>query len=213
MNICSVIGLPWTSQDYVHSNCSSALETNGNASKPYFIQPSLQHGAIPVSCERGLDGKAYTLFNHDTEAEVKVTGYSAMCVAYQKTFSYQVEMDFLILMIENAQHCEQKSLAACKKAKFLEHGCTYLKGRNGTKLSYWAGGQQNGEGCACGVTKTCEISSKKCNCDGLRSYWLQDEGFVTDKNVLPLTGIAIGDTTSVDTEVLKYTIGPLRCLL
>ena len=83
--------------------------------------------------------------------------------------------------------------------------------RDGKKLTYLGGGPSNGVGCACGITSTCRNNAYKCNCDAnLAGVWLRDEGYVTDKNVLPLTEIRLGDT-GVWNEYGYHTIGKLEC--
>ena len=56
-------------------------------------------------------------------------------------------------------------------------------------LEFWGGGPQNGTVCACGIKKTCNNSALLCNCDVEDGNWHTDEGYVTLKDALPLTGI------------------------
>ena len=213
MILLSYLGLSNTSTIYVHRSCSQALSSNGNASASYFIQPSLKLGAVSLKCERGIDGKGYAVFHHDTEAEVTVTGYNDNCGAYQKQFGYNDSMDTIVFVINNSISCQQYTKAECKGVWFVDRDCTWLKGRNSKRLLYWGGGPHNGRGCSCGITGSCESSVFRCNCDyNIESRWLNDEGFVSLKDDLPLTGIAIGDTGLTNTEIVKYTIGPLRCI-
>ena len=154
------------------------------------------------------------MFHHDTEAEVRVTGYHDACGGYQKQFGYNDNMETIVFVMNNSISCQQYTKAECKGVHFVDRDCTWLKGRNSKKLSYWGGGPYNGRGCSCGITGSCESSAYKCNCDyNSIVTWLSDEGFVTSKDDLPLTGIAIGDTGSTGIEVIHYTIGPLRCVI
>ena len=185
-------------------------------SKTYFIQPSLKFAPVSLKCELGNDGKGYAVFHHNTEAEVYVTGNSDSCGGYTKTFTYSDNMETIIFVINNSIYCQQSTKAVCKGVTFVGHDCSWLNGRDRRKLLYWGGGPQNGTGCNCGITGTCANSAYKCNCDINNNYdstWYTDEGSVTLKDDLPLTGIAIGDTGSTDMEVVKYTIGALRCII
>ena len=156
------------------------------------------------------------MFHHNTEAEVSVTGYNDACGGYQKQFGYNDNMEVLIFVINNSVSCQQHTKAVCKGVTFVGASCSWLKGRSSKRLLYWGGGPQNGEGCSCGVTGSCADSGRKCNCDINNNYgsdWYTDEGLVTLSEDLPLTGIAIGDTASTNVEVVKYTIGPLKCVI
>ena len=50
----------------------------------------------------------------------------------------------------------------------------------------------------------------KCNCDTEDGSWHADEGFLSDKNTLPVTKLRFGDTKDDDSEG-RYTLGPLEC--
>ena len=214
MILLSSIGLSIISTNYVHRSCSQALSSNGNVSTSYFIQPSLKFGAISLKCERGMAGKEYAVFHHDTEAEVRVNGYNDACGGYQKQFGYNDNMETIVFVMNNSISCQQYTKAECKGVYFVDRDCTWLKGRNSKKLSYWGGGPHNGRGCSCGITGSCQSSAFKCNFDiNDANRWVNDEGFVSRKDDLPLTGIAIGDTAITDSEIVKYTIGPLRCIV
>ena len=57
---------------------------------------------------------------------------------------------------------------------------------------------------------TCVDSSKKCNCDRNTAPETSDEGYLTDKDALPVTGLFFGDTDASD-EFGWHTLGPLIC--
>ena len=172
-------------------------------------------GAVSLKCERGVDGKSYAVFHHDTEAEVNVTGYGDAAGAYQKQFVYNKSMETMLFVINNSASCQQHTKAVCKRLKFVSRGFTWLNGRNNKTLLYWGGGPSDDKGCSCGITHSCANPRYKCNCDinnTNSSSWYTDEGFVTLRSDLPLTGIAVGDTAYNNGEVLRYTIGSLRCV-
>ena len=212
----SLKGLSKTSNNYVHRSCSGALSSNGNLSSTYLIQPSLKFAPVSLKCERGADGKGYAVFHHDSEAEVYVSGYPDDCGGYKKQFVYNENMETIVLVINNSISCQQHTKAVCKGVTFMDDSCSWLTGRNSRKLSYWGGGPHDGVGCSCGITGSCADSGQKCNCNINNNYgssYYTDEGFVVWRNDLPMTGIAIGDTGSSGVEVVKYTVGPLRCVV
>ena len=143
-----------------------------------------------------------------------MTGYADTCGGYTKTFVYEASLRLMEFVIKYSVECRQKTTANCLGVEFVQNDCTWLKGRDDKKLRFWGGGPQDGIGCQCGVTNTCVSPGLKCNCDLNNNYgseWQKDEGYVTLKSVLPLAGIAIGDTQTRNVEVVKYIIGPLKC--
>ena len=65
--------------------------------------------------------------------------------------------------------------------------------------------------CACGITNSCS-NGKKCNCYNGRSDsgWREDSGLLTDKSVLPVTQIRLGDLDDSQEEGY-HTLGKLKC--
>ena len=165
-----------------------------------------------VTCERGADNRSYAVFHHESEKEVTVKMRRDPCGANVYKFTYATPLETINFVINNSHHCQQKTSATCKNVWFSHYDCTWLLGRNNDELKFWGGGPQNGAGCACGITGTCSDPKKKCNCDHEDGKWHTDEGYVTLKSVLPLSGIAVGDVDLAD-EIVKFTIGPLRCFI
>ena len=62
-------------------------------------------------------------------------------------------------------------------------------------------------GCACGVLGTCKVAGVTCNCDGRGS--MVDQGFVTDRNLLPITGFNAFYDSPNSEGVLRIT--DVRC--
>ena len=205
-------GVKKTSPNYVHRSCSDALAANDDAKKEYLIQPSLKRGPVLVVCERGSNDKSYAVFHHDKEAEVEVDVGTDACGSNVYRFTYSLPFESIYSVLNFSNYCQQKTTAKCYGVMLVGRDCTWLMGRNNMKVDFWGGGPQNGTGCACGITGECRNPLYKCNCDAnINNELLIDEGYVTAKGVLPLTGITIGDVEA-QIEVLKFTIGPLRCI-
>ena len=83
--------------------------------------------------------------------------------------------------------------------------------RDGTKRNYWGGATGFDKMCACGITNSCS-NGKKCNCYNGRtdSGWREDSGLLTDKSVLPVTQIRLGDLDDSQEEGY-HTLGKLKC--
>jgi hypothetical protein len=83
--------------------------------------------------------------------------------------------------------------------------------RQGRWMNYWGGAAVNSGKCACGMTNKCD-GGGKCNCDKNDSYWHEDNGYLTDKNTLPVTELRFGDTgDGKNNEYGYHTLGQLRC--
>ena len=65
-------------------------------------------------------------------------------------------------------------------------------------------------GCKCGIDNSCATSGHLCNCDTNDYTWRFDEGYITDKQRLPLTEVRLGDTGAA-VEYGKFIIGQLEC--
>ena len=165
-----------------------------------------------MKCERGNDEKGYAVFHHDTEHTVEVKNKLEADGANVYDFTYNSTMESVMLAMNHSNYCKQFTRADCMHLFFVERGATWLLGRNRQKLRFWGGGPPDGIGCACGIHGSCFDPALTCHCDNNQHVWKADEGFVSLKAVLPLAGIAIGDVRD-DREILKFTIGPLKCVL
>ena len=65
-------------------------------------------------------------------------------------------------------------------------------------------------GCKCRIDNSCAKPGRLCNCDTNDNIWRFDEGYITDKQRLPLTEVRLGDTGHAD-EYGKFIIGQLEC--
>lgn len=93
-------------------------------------------------------------------------------------------------------------------------------GRTNMIERYWGGSAPDSGKCACGLKSECKSSSTSggtsnnpCNCDaGLASIDVFDDGYLIDKDRLPVTELHFGDTGNLgDDKWAKYMLGPLRC--
>lgn len=79
-------------------------------------------------------------------------------------------------------------------------------------MDYWGDALPGSRKCGCGIIGTCNDTTKWCNCDSGLDHWGTDEGFLTDKEDLPVKQLRFGDTgTALDEKEGRYTLGPLIC--
>ena len=68
------------------------------------------------------------------------------------------------------------------------------------------------------LVDTCVHEGINCNCDSNDYVWRYDDGYLTDKEMLPVTKLHFGDTGAEPSEAMPsmfekgfYTLGPLEC--
>ena len=59
--------------------------------------------------------------------------------------------------------------------------------RDGKTQNHWGGADPDSHMCACGQRNNCSNPYVYCNCDMNDDVWRSDEGFFTNKELLPVT--------------------------
>ncbi len=194
-------------------SCKAALEQNHMMESFYFIKNGNMHEPILVECKKNNSGFYVATFPHKPNERILVKGYEG-CGSYIKSLDYSPNnMSDIAAYIENATSCRQYTKVECLGAVLHAHkSCGNPSSRSGSILNYWGGGPTDGSGgCACGITNSCHNSATKCNCDANHgTLTLTDEGYMTDKSVLPITQVRFGDNGG-SSEYLYFTIWKLEC--
>ncbi len=165
---------------------------------------------MAVECMRDTDGTSLTMIRHDTEKATIVTGYERGG-SYKRNIRYNLALESIVSIINQSSVCKQHTNITCYHVAIKNY--IWIDDRRGQKLDFLGGGPSDGTGCKCGITNTCAAAGKKCNCDKNDSQWRMDEGYVTNKYVLPITAIYAGDNGDAKyNEELIYTVGPLICV-
>ena len=194
-----------------YDSCTRALEYNSNQETQYIINVPGTSRAIRPIC-KFIGNFIATTFSHNNSKTTFVHGYESPG-SYRSTLYYGRNIADITTVIKQAAFCRQFVKVECSHALlFTNSGKAYawLEDRNGSRLSYWSGGQQTGTGCSCGTTGTCEQSGTKCNCDKNEYAPTVDEGYITEKDALPLTAVSFGDTGDAG-EYINYTISDVEC--
>ncbi|MCP4800859.1 MAG: hypothetical protein GY893_13020 [bacterium] len=157
------------------------------------------------------NNNSVAVFLHDNTKTTLVKGYDPPG-SYRRVFNYSTPLESMIAVINQSTKCKQFTKAECFAATLTTSDSVYtwLSGRYGQKLAYWGGGPSDGKGCSCGIHNNCAHPDKKCNCDSNDQVWRKDKGFITEKDVLPITAINVGDTGR-SKERFKYTVTSLIC--
>ena len=135
--------------------------------------------------------------------------------SYSRKVKYNISIEQVVTIIERSQKCEQFIRYECNMAGLWFHEpFSWWVSRDGAKMAYWGGAPPGSSNCKCGITNSCRVSSRRCNCDSDYNIWTEDSGYLTDKDTLPVTELRFGDTGyyhyGLD-EMGYHTLGALRC--
>ena len=134
--------------------------------------------------------------------------------SYIRKIKYNISMEQVIAIIERSQKCEQFIKYECRDAGFFfresDGPWSWWVSRDGAQMTYWGGAPPGSSMCKCGITDSCVVKGKVCNCDLQYQVWTEDSGHLTDKDTLPVTELRFGDTGR-DDEIGYHTLGPLLC--
>ena len=200
----------------VRRSCQEYNESGHVSDGEYLIDPDSpgeNEAPVRVYCDMtGKNGLAGTHVGHDSETRTFVKGYEAP-LSYSRDISYNISMAQSIALLNVSHNCEQFIKYECYDSKKLLHKNVLYSSwvsRNGVKMKYWGGAIPGSGKCACGMTQTCNKPSKICNCSSNDQVWRYDEGYLTDRDVLPVSKLHFSDTGSVG-EAGYHTLGKLTC--
>ena len=199
------------------TSCSKLKSSDsGISSGNHLIDPDDKGGvtSFSVYCDMSdKGGVGVTVISHDSESRTHVGNipgcYDAGC--YSKDVRYTgVSTAQLAALTRVSQNCEQFIKFECNNdVAFIPEGDAWWVSRDGTRMNYWGGATGSDKMCACGVTNSCS-NGKKCNCYNSGKGWREDSGLLTDKSVLPVTQIRLGDLDHTAEEGY-HTLGKLKC--
>ena len=182
------------------SNCILDSDGTGRLS-PYTI-----------SCEM-RDGKIATVVHHNKEETVNVTdGADFIRGSFFHVVDYELTMEQIEALIKSSVNCHQFLRFDCYNAALLNSPTgppnAMWHTRTGDIKSYWGGVPDGGKGCKCGLTRSCLRRDKLCNCDSLNNRWVEDSGYIQNKELLPITRMHF---TGIHRGFGHVTLGPLEC--
>ena len=159
--------------------------------------------------------RTYTIINHNKMTKIPVKDASVVGTQYEHeiTYSNSISMQQIIKLIENSKECRQHIRFHCFSSKLLNTprgpSHAFWLSRDEEKQEYWGGADPGSKKCACGMTEptSCDGTAKFCNCDNKDSQWRVDEGYLTDKSTLPVTGLRFNKKSAKS----DFTLGPLEC--
>ncbi|XP_069047169.1 neurexin-4-like [Lepisosteus oculatus] len=130
---------------------------------------------------------------------------------YRKELQYEADLPQLHALTQVSRSCQQYVKLDCRHTRFVQSGWGWWVSWDGQKMLDWGGAERNSGSCACGMTGTCFGMRSLCNCDSNDHVWRMDEGFLRDKNSLPVKAVHFGDTKDSPLEMAFHTVGKLTC--
>merc|ERR1712002_943226 len=110
-------------------------------------------------------------------------------------------------IVRQSQNCRQKVKYRCHGAQ-LKSDFAIWTTQNNIDVS-WTN-QLYGPTCPCSIEKSCANPKNTCNCDSNDLVWRSDEGYITDRTVLPVTKLKFGDNGDAN-EIAYHTLNALEC--
>ena len=195
------------------ASCSVIRKYVSGVSGNYVIDPDGTGGQAPftVHCDMSdKNGVGVTVISHNSESRTYVYGYGSKG-SYSRDIRYTgASLYQLASLTRVSSHCEQFIKYECYDSVLLYNNDPYgwWVSRDSTKMTYWGGASVSGK-CACGMTNSCAVSSRGCNCDKNDRVWREDSGLLTDKTRLPVKQLRFGDTGGYDKGY--HTLGKFKC--
>ncbi|KZS14837.1 Contactin associated protein 1-like protein [Daphnia magna] len=177
----------------------------------YWIDPDGQgvgDDPIYVYCNMTTGSSSVT---HDSESPINV-GHCAEPGCYSRTINYNATSKQMIALAELSGKCQQSITYDCTYAPFEFNNVPFgwWSDRHGNPQYFWAGSNASAHTCQCSIDQSCVDATAKCNCDSTSPMQLTDQGFVTDKKVLPVTRLSFG-RTQFEISSGVHTLGRFEC--
>uniref|UniRef100_A0A671WCC0 Contactin associated protein 2 n=1 Tax=Sparus aurata TaxID=8175 RepID=A0A671WCC0_SPAAU len=198
----------------IYEPSCEAYKHLGRSSETYWIDPdgSGPLGPFKVNCNMTED-KVWTTVMNNLPPRTTVTGSSRERRTVLQV-NYSASMDQVTAITTSAEKCEQQIAYSCRMSRLLNTPdgtpYTWWVGRGSEKHFYWGGSLPGIQKCACGIDRNCTDPKYDCNCDADNKQWREDSGLLVNKEHLPVSQVAVGDTNRPGSEA-KLTVGPLRC--
>ncbi|KAG7488757.1 hypothetical protein MATL_G00038090 [Megalops atlanticus] len=195
-------------------SCAALKDAGIIHSGRYVIDPDgVGHGVshFEVYCDMTSDPlTGVTVVGHDGEGRERVSPCEEPG-CYSRELRYEAELPQLHALAQTSASCQQHVKLDCRHTRFVESGWGWWMTWAGQKRLDWGGSKSNSGSCACGMTGTCDTLGHLCNCDSNDHIWRSDEGFLTDRDALPVRAVHFGDTQDSPLEMAFHTIGKFSC--
>uniref|UniRef100_H2YZI7 Uncharacterized protein n=1 Tax=Ciona savignyi TaxID=51511 RepID=H2YZI7_CIOSA len=150
------------------------------------------------------------IIEHDSTFEIEANESCEAIGCYNRGITYTAPLQQLVALAKKSKRCRQYLKARCQGVRLSTYA--WWVSAQQVKKYYWGGSTSTANKyCACGNTGTCVKTRVKCNCDVNSNSRIDvDEGYIIEKEALPITALQFGDMDHVN-ERLWHTVGPLEC--
>ncbi|GBO14657.1 Contactin-associated protein-like 2 [Araneus ventricosus] len=190
---------------------------NKRVSNYYQIDPDGPDGPIPpftVFCRMGRTrDEVVTIVHHDSEQSIYVRSNKDGPGSYSRVLVYSIGMDKIKALTNASKYCRQEISWQCSGTGFhfgSGKPSSWWLSWDGKPQYIWGGTKKNN---SCGCAETgCRNPNYTCNCDAIpRFEWDKDEGYLEDKETLPVSEVRFGHTFRTG-QYGYHRIGPLECM-
>ena len=167
------------------------------------------------------NGVGVTVISHNSESRRQVSGYSSPGSYSRNVYYTGVDFNQLASLTRVSEHCEQLIKYECYNSRMFDGGFAWWVSRDSVKMTYWGGALPGSGKCACGMTNSCAVSWRSCNCDTDDNTWREDSGLLADKTRLPVKQLRFGDASGSHTSGYSrrysssqqgyHTLGKFKC--
>jgi len=188
----------------------------GSPSGTYVIDPEETGNetlALTVYCNMTTQT---TYVGHEAEKPFRIPGCApAGCynvtIEYNKANNSSKTISQMKALARLSGSCRQYFKFNCLGVPFDFNGKSFAwwVDSEGTNQTYWAG-KGTEHACGCASNSSCIDESVKCNCDYLGVQSAYDEGYITNKDHLPVTKLFFG-RTHIASSIAIHSLGQFEC--
>nr|CRX73256.1 Contactin-associated protein 2-like [Hydra vulgaris] len=220
-----------TNSDYSGTNCETCvykrtchelMDSGFTESKNYKLCSNNEQ-VYQAYCDMS---SGETIIGHNIKNDTrvdegeKVEGTQSF---YIHPVKYSVDVLSIINLMELSSLCKQYIRFDCFQSKLLDgvgrkryddyKGARWLS-RDSERQHFWGNSNPDRRTCSCGMDKSCAKGDDgkpyDCNCDAGDAKWRFDDGYLTQKSLLPVTEVqfSIGKSMNVKSY---FTVGELKC--
>ncbi|EFX66774.1 neurexin IV [Daphnia pulex] len=216
--------------DSIYVHCDM---TTGTTSVPHDSESptNVGHCTEPGCYSRTIRYNA-TSKQMSALAELSVECHQSIVVSRFLLYSYyrhrnNAKIDFQMSNVQSQYDCNYAPF------EFNNVPYAWWNDRNGDPHYYWAGSATDVHSCQCSIDQNCVDGTAKCNCDSISptqltdagnkmleflqlkidsfiELWYHFQGFITDKKLLPVTGLNFG-RTQFEISSGVHTLSRFQC--
>eukprot|EP00794_Sanderia_malayensis_P018692 gene18692-20579_t len=202
--------------------CDEIMKSGKTRSGIYRISPN-GIDSFDVYCKMDHELGAATIIHQTLNPNTLVVSAARQGMLYKHEMRYKLGKQSAIEVTDASMKCRQFIRYNCFQSKLLDSVRRYRSehtrggrwvSRNGIIQTYWGGATPGSKVCACGMPgkRACADHHLDCNCDMGDQHWRKDQGYLEDKDSLPVTSVQFSvDQQQGPTQRSFFTVGDLEC--